>query len=76
MFGMTLITGVEPDEIGGLDRVYVGPRWEWVYALVPAGSVHLGPQHTVVRLPEDVALYQDVVRQAEARAAAQAAWSD
>lgn len=55
-----LIVGVEPDdENPELERVYLGARYRWVYALAPLGSTRLGRGHTLTTLPEGVPLYQD-----------------
>jgi hypothetical protein len=67
IFGNTLLSGVEPDpEEPDRDRVYVGPRYEWCYVLVDAGSVRLNATgHTFTTLPVGTPIYQDADRCAQ-----------
>lgn len=64
-----LISGVEqdPDE-PEFDRVYLGPRWEWKYALAPHGTVHADAMgHTFTTVGPDAVIYCDEERRDAAR---------
>lgn len=65
-----LISGVEqdPDE-PEFDRVYLGPRYDWNYALAPHGTVKLGMGHTFTTLDPDVPIYCDEEGKRRAREA-------
>lgn len=59
----TLITGVEQDDTEpDRDRVYLGPRYHWIYALVEHGAVQLTEGHTFTTVPDGTPLYQDTER--------------
>ena len=64
-----LITGVEqdPDE-PEFDRVYLGPRWEWKYALAPHGAVRMNSMsHTLITVLPGTPIYCDEARRDAAR---------
>lgn len=72
-FGQVLVTGVEEDESGML-RVYVGPRFNWVYVLIEneddkesirrAWGSHT---HVLINKPEPDQLFVDEEGKAAAR---------
>lgn len=55
-----LLTGMEPDpEEADMDRVYVGPRYNWRYVLVKRGTFHLSEGHCAAVLPKNTPVYVD-----------------